>query len=55
MLKSVPDQHKTQEVCERSVLAEVYAMEYVPDQHKSQEMCAKAFERTPNILEMIAD
>ena len=47
MLKSVPDQHNTQAMRERAVLAELYAMKSVPDQYKSQEICAKAFERTP--------
>ena len=55
MLKSVRDQHKTQEVHERAVLAELYAKEYVPEQYQSQEMCANVFEMTPYILEVIAD
>ena len=31
MLKSVPDQYNTQEIRERAVLVEPYAIETVPD------------------------
>ena len=41
-LKYVPDQYKTQEMCERAIKDDPWALEFVPDHFKTQEMCDKA-------------
>ena len=39
MLEHVPDQYKTQEMCNEAVQSYPEVLKYVPDQYKTQEMC----------------
>ena len=39
---SIPDQYKTQEMCNSIIPEDPFSIRYVPDQHKNQQMCDKA-------------
>ena len=46
MLRFVPDDLKTQEMCKKSVQEHPYTLQYVPDNLKTQEMCEKLLKNT---------
>ena len=49
----VPDQYKTQEMCNEVVEKSPYALSYVPDHFVTQEMCNEAVEKSPWMLEHV--
>ena len=56
MLEYIPDQYKTQEMCEDcSLCMTPWMLEYVPDQYKSQKMCNSAVEAEQEVLEYVPD
>ena len=54
-LRHVPDQNKTQEICDKVILENVAALKSVPDCYKNQEMCNKAVNNYPLALEFIPE
>ena len=54
-LRFVPDQFKTQEICNRAVQSDPWVLRYVPDQFKTQEMCNRAMQRDPWMIEHVPD
>ena len=42
MLQNVPDEYKTQEMCNDAVLKDPRMLKYVPNRYKTVEMCNKA-------------
>ena len=42
LLRYVPDQYKTQQMCNKTILENVGTLKSVPDCYKNQEMCNKA-------------
>ena len=51
----VPDQYKTQEMCNEAVHMKPYSLEFVPDHLKTQEMCNEAVRIKPYTLKYISD
>ena len=47
LLKYVPDQYKTQQMCEKTILENGRTSESIHDCCKNQEMCSKAVENYP--------
>ena len=50
VIRYVPDQYKTQEMCYKTVDDYARALEFVPDRFKSQEMCIKAVSNCPSTI-----
>ena len=38
----IPDQYKTQEMCNSIICEDSFSTRYVPDQYKTQQMCGKS-------------
>ena len=55
MLKLVPDQYKTQEMCNKAVRSQPEMLEFVPDQFVTQEMCNEAVRSDPWMLKHVPD
>ena len=55
LLVCVPDQHKTQELCNEAVRIKPILLEWVPDRFKTQDMCKKAVEKDPSMLKYVPD
>ena len=51
----VPDQFKTQEMCDKAVVKDPDLLECVLDQFKTQKMCDKAVEKNPRFFEYVPD
>ena len=49
-LKHVPDQYKTQEMCNRTVQSDTCMLVYVPDQFVTQKMSDEAAKKSPCAL-----
>ena len=47
MLEHVPDQYKTQEMCNEAVQRDPWILEYVPDQFVTQKMCNETVKSEP--------
>ena len=54
-IREIPDNLKTQEVCNEAMRIEPYSLAFVPDCFKTQEMCDKAVEIDPFILWHVSD
>ena len=50
LLELVPDQYKTQEMCNEAVQSFPWALEHVPDQFVTQKMCNEAVKKSPCAL-----
>ena len=53
--KRVPDQYKTQKMCEKSTLEESLMLIYCPNQYKTQEMCERVVLKKSWSLEFVCD
>ena len=47
LLRYVPDQYKTQQICDKATLKHALTLESVTDCYKNQEMCNKAVDNYP--------
>ena len=45
VIRSFPDQYKTQKMCDEAINTHLSTMEFVPDYYKTQEICDKAVNR----------
>ena len=45
LLRYVPDQYKTQQICEKAILENGGTLKSVPDCYKNQEICNKAVDK----------
>ena len=50
MLEYVPDQYKTQEMCNETVEKSPRMLKYVPDPFVTQEMCNEAVKKRPDVV-----
>ena len=50
---SIPDCHKTQEMCDKVVSEDPFLIAYCPDKSKTQIMCDKAVDDSPAALKLI--
>ena len=54
-LALIPDELKTQKMCETPVKDDPEALEYVPDHFKTQKMCDKVVKDDPSFLQFVSD
>ena len=54
-LDSVPDQYKTQEMCDRVVSKKSFMLKYCLDRYKIQEMCDKDVDSYFWVLKFVSD
>ena len=54
-MRYVPNQQKTQQMCNKVILKNGGMLESNPDQFKSQEMCDKAADNYIHALEFVRD
>ena len=47
LLRYIPDQYKTQQVCDKAILENGGTLESVPDYYTNQEMCNKVVDNYP--------
>ena len=52
---SIPDQYKTQEMCDRVVSEDPFLIVYCPDKYKTQEICDEAVDDYLAALKLIPD
>ena len=52
---SVPDQYRTQEICNKVVSKEHFMLKYFFDRHKTLEMCDKAVDACQSALKFVPD
>ena len=55
VLKFLPDQCKTQGMCNRAVEKNAWVLEHVSYQYKTQEMCNRAVEKSHWVLRIVPD
>ena len=55
LLRYVPDQYKTEQMCDKAILENAGTLKYVLDCYKIQEICNKAFENYPHALEFVPE
>ena len=55
MVEHVPDQYKTQEMCNEAVQRIPGVLRLVPDQYKTEEMCNEAVQRIPWVLRLVPE
>ena len=55
VIDSIPDQYKTQKMCDKGVDDNPSSVKYIPDRYKTQKMCDKAVDDNPNALEFVPD
>ena len=55
LLRYVPDQYKTQQMCDKVNLENGETLKSVPYCYKNQEMCNKAVENYPHELEFVPE
>jgi len=55
VLKFIPKQLKTQEMCDKAVKYNIQLLKYVPEQFRTQEMCNKAIGKNPWTLELVPE
>ena len=55
LLRFVPNQCKTQQMCDKAILENGGTLKSVPDCYKNQEMCNKAVDNYPHELEFVLD
>ena len=51
LLRCVPDQYKTHQMCDKAIVENGGTLKSVPDCNKNQEMCNKAVNNYPHALE----
>ena len=51
----IPDQYKTQKMCDKAILQNGGTLKSVPNCYKNQEMCNKAFHNYPHALEFVPE
>ena len=54
-LRFVPDQYKTQQMCDRTILENGVILKSVPDCYKNQDVCYKAVDNYPHALELFPE
>ena len=54
-LAFVPNQYKTQEMCNEAMCKNPATFFYVPERFKTQDMCKKAVEKDPRMLKYVFD
>ena len=54
-LALIPDEMKTQKLCEKSVEDDPNSLAYVPDHFKTKQMCNEAVEEDPYTLKYVPD
>ena len=52
---SIPDQYKTQEMCDRVVSEDPFLIVYCPDKYKTQRMCDEAVDDSLVALKLVPD
>ena len=52
---SIPDQYKTQEMCNSIISEDAFSIRYIPDQCKTQQMCDKAVDDCQVALKFVPD
>ena len=52
---SVPNQHKTQEMCNSIICEDPFSIRYVPDRYKTHQMCDKAVDDCLATLKFVPD
>ena len=50
LLRYVPDQYQTQQMCDKAILENGGTLKSVSDCYKNQEMCNKSFDIYPSAL-----
>ena len=57
MLKYVPDDYTSQEMCVRAAEKDMwlYAFKFVPGQYVTQEICETAFDNNQKLLKFVSD
>ena len=53
LFKYVPDQYKTQQMCNKAILEHGGTLKFVPDYYKNQEMSSKAMDNYYHTLEFV--
>ena len=51
----IPDQYKTQEICDRIISEVPFSIRYVPGQYKTYEMCDEAIDDCLAALKFVPD
>ena len=54
-LSFVPDQYKTQRMCNEVVHAMPKVFHWIPERFKTQNLCKKAVEKDPSMLKYVPD
>ena len=49
LLRYVPDEYKTQQMCDKAILENVGPLKSVPDCYKNQEICNKAVDNYSHV------
>ena len=52
---SIPNQYKTQEMCDKVVSEDPFLIVYCPDKYKTQRMCDEAVDDSLAALRLISD
>ena len=55
LLQYVPDEYKTQEMCNNTAIRNAMMIKYVPQQYKTQEMCGRAVAEERWVLRYMPD
>ena len=55
LFRYVPDQYKTQQICDKAILENGGALKSFPDCYKNQELCNKAVDSYPHTLEFVPE
>ena len=55
LFDSIPDQYKTQEMCDRVVSGNPFFIVYCPDKYKTQKICDEAVHDSLAALKLISD
>ena len=50
LIRYVPDQYETQQMCDKVILENGETLKYVPDCYKNQEMCNKLLKIIPSFI-----
>ena len=53
LIRRVPDQYKTQHICDKAVLENGETLKSLPDCYKNQQLCDKAVDNYPHALEFV--
>ena len=53
IIDSIPDQYKTQEMCDRVVSEDLFLTVYCPDKYITQKICHKAVDESLATLKLV--